>query len=420
MFFFHSGDIFSSPGLSDILRTIKEVSHKQDAGVLVIVQNNNADRLNFGLAVERAHSQGIAVKMLVVSEDCQMVDENHGKPGLAGIILLNKIAGAMAESGCSLEEIYSFCKKVHENLTSALLMLRPFTSPTSNTCVCNKHVENREMETGAGLPDEFDLRRTEKASAADTCRMLFGEISEYFLLDASSPVVVLVNNLGDTSKMEELIFVKEFISCLRELQIPIARVYHGHFSTAPDTRGLSVTILKVVDQKILKYLDAPCEAVSWGTHITTSIPLDLQERIPSVVIDRKCAMPPGVRLGEQEANIILLTVQFACDALISCEKQLNTIDSESGSGNTGTKMKNGAQTILLETKKKTLTFYHPKVFFESLSIIAEKRICGTLGLLYSILFEAAANCFRKLPESHFVTVYTWFKCLSESCDVLKR
>lgn len=40
--------------------------------------------------------------------------------------------------------------------------------------------------------------------------------------------------------------------------------------------------------------------------------------------------PPirGAKLSDRVSNVLLLSTQFACEALISCERQLNIIDSE--------------------------------------------------------------------------------------------
>lgn len=61
------GEIFASPSVDSILAAILSVTGKK--GCLVIVKNYTGDRLNFGLAVERAKSTyGLNVRMVVCAD----------------------------------------------------------------------------------------------------------------------------------------------------------------------------------------------------------------------------------------------------------------------------------------------------------------------------------------------------------------
>ncbi len=62
-------------------------------GTLLIVKNYTGDRLNFGIAAERAKSEGIHVEIIVVAEDCALTshDKTAGRRGLAGTVLVHKV-----------------------------------------------------------------------------------------------------------------------------------------------------------------------------------------------------------------------------------------------------------------------------------------------------------------------------------------
>jgi hypothetical protein len=75
---------------------------EKSRGVLVIVMNYTGDVLNFGMAVEKARAAGIDVDMVVVGDDAGVGRERGGKVGrrgIAGTVLVQKIAGALAERG---------------------------------------------------------------------------------------------------------------------------------------------------------------------------------------------------------------------------------------------------------------------------------------------------------------------------------
>ena len=64
------------------------------AGTLLIVKNYTGDRLNFGLAAERATVEGLRVAMVVVGDDCALTssDKTAGRRGLCGTILIHKVS----------------------------------------------------------------------------------------------------------------------------------------------------------------------------------------------------------------------------------------------------------------------------------------------------------------------------------------
>ena len=59
----------------------------------MIVYNYTGDRLTFGIALERARSEGINVSMVIVGEDCALPssDQSAGRRGLCGVILVHKV-----------------------------------------------------------------------------------------------------------------------------------------------------------------------------------------------------------------------------------------------------------------------------------------------------------------------------------------
>ena len=62
-------------------------------GVLLIIKNYTGDRLNFGIAAERAKAMGIKVEMVVVGEDCALTsaDKTAGRRGLCGTVFIHKV-----------------------------------------------------------------------------------------------------------------------------------------------------------------------------------------------------------------------------------------------------------------------------------------------------------------------------------------
>jgi dihydroxyacetone kinase len=74
--------------------------------VLMIVKNYTGDKLNFGLTAQKAKVEGINVNAVFVGYDVS-VNGNKlvGRRGLAGVVFVHKIAGALAATGYVVTEI---------------------------------------------------------------------------------------------------------------------------------------------------------------------------------------------------------------------------------------------------------------------------------------------------------------------------
>lgn len=263
--FYCLGDVFGAPPAKIILRTIKELAIKQpDVGAILIVRNTTGNRLSFGLAKERAANDGIKVHLICVNDDCYVSQTGNEKRGITGLILICKIAGAMAEANKKVQEIFEFCQEVQQQMFSILLCLDPHTSPTIEHCICVKHKTSNEIEIGTGLHGEPGIKKVKLNKLSDICTALIEEITTESqvleLNETSEPIVLLVNNLGTITKTEELLFLRELVKQLHGRQVKITRVYCGRYYTSLSMAGLSVTILRVLNSQIIEYLDAPCEA----------------------------------------------------------------------------------------------------------------------------------------------------------------
>lgn len=74
----------------------------------MIVMNYTGDVLHFGMAVEKARARGVKVDMLVVGDDVGVGRARGGRigrRGIAGTVLVQKITGALAATGCVKSKI---------------------------------------------------------------------------------------------------------------------------------------------------------------------------------------------------------------------------------------------------------------------------------------------------------------------------
>ena len=126
-----AGPVFTSPAPDQVYEGIKAVA--TDAGVLCVVKNYTGDVLNFEMAVDMVKDEDIKADYVVVNDDVAVKDSLYttGRRGVAGTILVHKIAGAKAEEGASLEEVKSVAEKVIANVRTMGMAIQPCTVPAA-------------------------------------------------------------------------------------------------------------------------------------------------------------------------------------------------------------------------------------------------------------------------------------------------
>ena len=93
------GNVFASPSADVVLDAIRAADHGR--GVLLAYGNYAGDVLNFGLAAQLAEAEGIEVREVRVADDVASAPraEADRRRGIAGDVIVFKVAGAAAERG---------------------------------------------------------------------------------------------------------------------------------------------------------------------------------------------------------------------------------------------------------------------------------------------------------------------------------
>ena len=235
------GKIFSSPTPDMILKGIKEVQN--EAGVLCLIVNYTGDVLNFHMAMEMAQMEGIALESVLIADDvATQKNKSVGRRGLAGVVLIMKIAGAEAEMGTDLYGVKKVAEWAAAGLRTVGVACRPCIIPADGSP--SFELGEQEMEIGMGLHGEPGVLRCGMMSAKDTAK----EMLDLILLDCNyekSEVVVLINGLGGTPIME-LYVLNEFIhDYLAEHGIRVYDTMVGNFMTSLEMGGFSISLMRL-------------------------------------------------------------------------------------------------------------------------------------------------------------------------------
>jgi dihydroxyacetone kinase-like protein len=281
------GEVFTSPTPDQVLEAAKIVNG--GAGILNIVKNYSGDVMNFEMAAEIAHSEGINVLNILIDDDVAVKDSlyTQGRRGVGTTVLAEKICGAAAQQGYNLTQLAQLCRKVNLNGRSMGMALTSCTVPAKGSPTFE--LGDDQIEVGIGIHGEPGSKRMHLKSADEITEMLTlsiiedsgytrtvrewdtdkAEWVEVELTDSSlhsgDSVLALVNSMGGTPLSELYIVYRKLSEICHNQGIKIVRNLVGNYITSLDMQGCSITLLKL-DDELLKLWDAPVKTPSlrWG------------------------------------------------------------------------------------------------------------------------------------------------------------
>lgn len=254
-----AGEVFTSPTPDQILQAIKAVNGGR--GVLLIIKNYAGDVMNFDMAAELAELEGIAVKKVIVNDDAALKNNpSSERRGIAGTVFVHKIAGAWAEAGASLEEVYRIAEKTVQQVRSMGLALSSCTVPAVGKPGFS--IGENEMEIGMGIHGEPGIMRTGLMTADEVAVDLLNHILEDLPVKEGDQVSVLLNSLGATPQMELYVLNRKISKYLQNKEIHIFSTHIGEFMTSLEMAGCSLTLIRL-DNELIKGLQAPANTAAW-------------------------------------------------------------------------------------------------------------------------------------------------------------
>ncbi len=362
------GDVFASPSVDAVLAGILAVTG--DPGCLLIVKNYTGDRLNFGLAAERARSAGLRVDMVVVDDDIALPDLAQAR-GVAGTLFVHKIAGALADQGADLDRVGAAARRVIDGVVSIGMSLDTCTVPGSPK---EARIDPGKAELGLGIHGEAGIEQVAFSNARDAMAMVVDRLAPNI---GTGPHVALLNNLGGAMPLEMAVLAEELAASRIGGQIDWM-VGPAPMMTSLDMQGFSVSLLPVGTDD-LAALSAPVAPWAWPGCLAFG-EVDI------------VALPGGLTPLQPQASQHPDTRAFmarACEILIGAEATLNALDLKSGDGDTGSTLA-GAATALGEGLD-LLPLADPAQLYRAISLNLSQTMGGSSGVLLAIFFAAAAD-----------------------------
>ena len=379
------GEVFASPSVDAVLAGILAVTG--DAGCLLIVKNYTGDRLNFGLAAERARALGRKVEMVVVDDDIALPELPQAR-GIAGTLFVHKIAGAAAEAGQSLEHVTEAAVKVVAGMASIGMSLDTCTVPGSAK---EDRIATGNAELGLGIHGEAGVEQVAFKDARAAMGMVIDKLASH---SGSGSVVGLLNNLGSTTPLEMSVLAHELVNSKLKSNLQFV-IGPSLLMTSLDMHGFSVSVMQA-DKAQLAALNEPVSLPAWpGMYPVSPIRV---EHLPD-------GLTPVQPIASENADT-RRTIVSICDRLVAAESQLNELDAKSGDGDTGSTLATAARALQSSLDKMPLADLTQ--LMPALGNELSQTMGGSSGVILAIFFNATGDaCARGVPIE---------KALSEGLD----
>lgn len=281
------GEVFTSPTPDQMAEAAKAVHG--GVGVLFLVKNYAGDVMNFEMATELAHAEGLEISNVLIDDDVAVKDSlyTQGRRGVGATVLVEKICGAAAQKGYDLARLTALARRAALNGRSMGMALTSCTVPAKGSPTFE--LGESEMEVGIGIHGEPGRQRLPLAPADSVADMLAQAILEdpaYTRtvrewdgataawqettltsepLRRGDRVIAFVNSMGGTPLAELYVVYRRLDEACSTRGIRIERTLIGPYITSLEMQGASITLLRV-DDEMLGLWDAPVRTpgLRWG------------------------------------------------------------------------------------------------------------------------------------------------------------
>jgi dihydroxyacetone kinase-like protein len=257
------GEVFTSPTPDQMEEAAKAVSGGK--GVLHIVKNYSGDVMNFEMAADIVQNEGIEVASIVIDDDVAVKDSlyTEGRRGVGSTVFAEKLCGAAAERGMTLEEVTDVAKFVKENSRSMGMALTSCIVPAAGNPTFDLGAE--EIEIGIGIHGEPGRERMKMKTATELVEMMGEAVVSDIPFKSGDELIVMVNGMGGTPLIELYLLYNQVAAFAKAKGLKIVRNLVGNYITSLEMQGFSLTMMRV-NKEIVELWDAPVftPALKWG------------------------------------------------------------------------------------------------------------------------------------------------------------
>ncbi|MFJ7980688.1 dihydroxyacetone kinase subunit DhaK [Lysinibacillus xylanilyticus] len=395
------GDVFASPSQIQVYQAIKATASKK--GTLLIIKNYSGDIMNFKNGAELASEDGIQVEYVRVDDDIAVEDSLYtvGRRGVAGVVLVHKIAGAAAEEGMDLMQVKAVTEKAAANVRTIGLALTSCTVPASGSPTFK--LGEDEMEYGVGIHGEPGRKREKMMTADELAFRMTNDLMKDLGLDEDAEIAVLINGFGGTPLQELYLFNNAVTRELSKRNIRINRTFVGNYMTSIDMAGISLTVMKLDDELktlLSKECNTPAFKVDGPVESVEYVDINDHEEEKQIFFETETEEEHAIIKNEViTLNNMIYLVDKMSEIIIKNEVPFCELDTHAGDGDFGMSVAKGFKQ-LKRGWSSILNQEHLNIgtFLDACSMIIMEHCGGASGPIWGGAFRAASKAVEEKME----------------------
>ena len=406
-----AGDVFASPSAQSVAHVARMADH--GGGVILGFGKYAGDVMNFSLAAERLRSEGVDVRIMAVTDDVASgpADKPELRRGVAGDLVVFKVAGAAAEAGLSLDEVERVAIKANANTVTFGVAFTGCTLPGAKQPLFT--VPAGRMGVGLGIHGEPGISEEDILPAGALAERLVTKLLSEKPAQATGRVAVVLNGLGCT-KYEELFVLWVGIEAqLKQAGLTLVQPECGEYVTSLDMAGCSLTITWL-DEELEKFWCAPADTpvLRRGAIIPTESAAPISE-----ACDEIRAFPSASAASKENGKCIARLIAQIAKTMRDAENDLGRIDALAGDGDHGMGMTRGSAAAAEAAEKAVVAGAGAASVLGVAGDAWADRAGGTSGALWGL---ALRNWSTALSDQQALTAAAVAQGAQAALDAVKR
>ncbi|MEQ3643669.1 MAG: dihydroxyacetone kinase family protein [Paracoccus sp. (in: a-proteobacteria)] len=376
-----AGDVFASPSTSAVAGVARAAD--LGGGVILGFGNYAGDVLNFGAAAERLRAEGIDARILAVTDDVASAPATDAarRRGVAGDLLVFKIAGAAAEAGLDLDAVMDLAGRANARTVSFGLAFDGCTLPGQAAPLFT--VPEGQVALGLGIHGEPGIAAQAILPAADLARMLLKPLLAERPHGHDGRVAVVLNGLGRTKYEELFVLWHHLTGLMTDAGLTVIDPEVGEFVTSLDMEGCSLSILWL-DDALADLWRAPADAPAFRKGTVAAQGARQVAREGAAI----AAVPRGEPASAEQAGCVADIVARLAEALAEAEAELGRIDAIAGDGDHGQGMARGSAAAAVAARDAAAQGAGAGTVLSLAGDAWADRAGGTSGALWGVALRA--------------------------------
>jgi D-erythrulose 4-kinase len=341
-----TGNVFASPSAQQVYSVAKAAD--AGSGVLLSYGNYAGDVLNFEQAALRLTAEGIHCRSVAVTDDVLSGEEGQEsrRRGIAGGLVVYKVAGAAADAGLSLDEVTRLAEAANQHTRTIGIAFSGCTLPGASVPLFR--VPDGMISIGMGVHGEPGISQAARMTADELAEMLVSTLTRRDSRALTGTrAAVIINGLGSVKYEELFLLYRSVAQQLRALAITPVRPEVGEFVTSFEMAGVSLTICPLTAE-LERYWMAPASAPAF---CRVEVPHAVSYRsagakspeagVTAEPVERNPKPSTATRTAQRPASLVAEAFLVARDAIREHSDELGLLDAVAGDGDHGIGMERG-------------------------------------------------------------------------------